>query len=71
MLGHSIAGAGAIELIISVLTIQNNIIPPTINYEVKDPDCDLDYVPNEKRAVWSTQYCPTPLPSAGRMPAWL
>lgn len=50
MLGHSIAGAGAIELIISVLTILNNIIPPTINYEVKDPDCDLDYVPNEKRA---------------------
>ena len=49
MLGHSIAGAGAIELIISVLTIQHNIIPPTINYEVKDPDCDLDYVPNEKR----------------------
>jgi 3-oxoacyl-(acyl-carrier-protein) synthase len=49
MLGHSIAGAGAIELISSVLTIQHNVIPPTINYEVKDPDCDLDYVPNEKR----------------------
>lgn len=49
MLGHSIAGAGAIELIISVLTIRHNLIPPTINYEVKDPDCDLDYVPNEKR----------------------
>jgi 3-oxoacyl-[acyl-carrier-protein] synthase II len=50
MLGHTIAGAGAIELIISVLTIQNSIIPPTINYEVPDPDCDLDYVPNEPRA---------------------
>ena len=50
MLGHPIASAGAIELIISVLTIQNNIIPPTINYEVPDPDCDLDYVPNEPRA---------------------
>jgi 3-oxoacyl-[acyl-carrier-protein] synthase II len=49
MLGHAIAGAGAIELIVSVLTLQHNIIPPTINYEVKDPDCDLDYVPNEKR----------------------
>ncbi len=49
MLGHSIAGAGAMELIISVLTMQHNLIPPTINYEVKDPDCDLDYVPNEKR----------------------
>jgi 3-oxoacyl-(acyl-carrier-protein) synthase len=50
MLGHPIASAGAIELIISVLTIHNNIIPPTINYEVPDPDCDLDYVPNEPRA---------------------
>ena len=49
MLGHPIAGAGAIELIISILTIQNNTIPPTINYEVPDPDCDLDYVPNEPR----------------------
>jgi 3-oxoacyl-[acyl-carrier-protein] synthase II len=49
MLGHSIAGAGAMELIISVLSIQHNSIPPTINYEVKDPDCDLDYVPNQKR----------------------
>jgi 3-oxoacyl-[acyl-carrier-protein] synthase II len=36
-------------LIISVLTIQNNIIPPTINYERPDPNCDLDYVPNEPR----------------------
>lgn len=50
MLGHSIAAAGAIELIISVLTLETGIIPPTINYGVKDPDCDLDYVPNEKRA---------------------
>jgi 3-oxoacyl-[acyl-carrier-protein] synthase II len=50
MLGHPIAGAGAIELVISVLTIHHNIIPPTINYEVPDPDCDLDYVPNEARA---------------------
>jgi len=50
MLGHPIASAGAIELIISVLTIHHTIIPPTINYEVPDPDCDLDYVPNEPRA---------------------
>ena len=49
MLGHSIASAGAIELIVSVLTIQKNIISPTINYEVPDPECDLDYVPNEPR----------------------
>jgi len=50
MLGHLIASAGTIELIVSVLTIQNNIIPPTINYETPDPECDLDYVPNETRA---------------------
>jgi 3-oxoacyl-[acyl-carrier-protein] synthase II len=50
MLGHPIAGAGAIELVISLLTIHHNIIPPTINYEIPDPDCDLDYVPNEPRA---------------------
>ena len=49
MLGHPIASTGAIELIISILTIHNNIIPPTINYERPDPDCDLDYVPNEPR----------------------
>ena len=51
MLGHTIAGAGAMELIISALTIQRGIIPPTINYEVPDPECDLDYVPNEPRAA--------------------
>jgi 3-oxoacyl-[acyl-carrier-protein] synthase II len=46
MLGHMIAAAGAIELIASVFAIRHNIIPPTINYEEKDPNCDLDYVPN-------------------------
>ncbi len=49
MLGHLIASAGTIEMIVSALTIQRNLIPPTINYEVPDPDCDLDYVPNEPR----------------------
>jgi 3-oxoacyl-[acyl-carrier-protein] synthase II len=49
MLGHLIASAGAIELIVSVMTIKKNIIPPTINYETPDPNCDLDYVPNEPR----------------------
>ena len=49
MLGHLIASAGTIELIMSVMTIQNKIIPATINYEIPDPDCDLDYVPNEPR----------------------
>jgi 3-oxoacyl-[acyl-carrier-protein] synthase II len=49
MLGHPISSAGVNELIVSVLTIQNNLIPPTINYETPDPECDLDCVPNEPR----------------------
>ena len=49
MLGHTIGAAGAIEAAVSVLTIQNGIIPPTINLENPDPDCDLDYVPNVAR----------------------
>jgi len=49
MTGHSIGAASAIELIASVLTLQNQFIPPTINYEYPDPECDLDYVPNEGR----------------------
>lgn len=49
MLGHMIAAAGAVELIASVLTIRDGIIPPTINYDVPDGACDLDYVPNVAR----------------------
>ncbi len=49
MLGHLVASAASIELIISVLTLNRGIIPPTINYENPDPECDLDYVPNEPR----------------------
>ena len=49
MTGHSIGGAGAIELVTSVMTILCGAIPPTINYENPDPDCDLDYVPNVAR----------------------
>ena len=49
MLGHLIASAAAIELIMSVMTINEQLIPPTINYEHPDPECDLDYVPNEPR----------------------
>ncbi len=51
MLGHLIGGAGAIEAAICIQTIVNGIIPPTINLEYPDPDCDLDYVPNVARKV--------------------
>jgi 3-oxoacyl-[acyl-carrier-protein] synthase II len=49
MIGHLLAGAGAVEAISTVLTIRDGIIPPTINYENPDPECDLDYVPNVAR----------------------
>jgi len=49
MLGHMMAGAGAIEAAVCVLAIRDGIIPPTINYEHPDPECDLDYVPNQAR----------------------
>ena len=49
MMGHMWAGAGVAEAIASLLTINEGIIPPTINYETPDPECDLDYVPNEAR----------------------
>lgn len=49
MIGHALGAAGAIELIASILTIENQFIPPTINHEFPDSECDLDYVPNKGR----------------------
>ena len=49
--GHTFGAAGAIEGIFSILALRDRVVPPTINYEDPDPDCDLDYVPNEARSA--------------------
>lgn len=49
MIGHLLGAAGAVETIATVLALHEGIVPPTINYEEPDPECDLDYVPNEAR----------------------
>ena len=51
MTGHTLGAAGAIESVYTVLAIDRSMIPPTINYEYPDPECDLDYVPNRPRAT--------------------
>jgi len=49
MTGHLAAGAGGIEAVAAILAMENNCVPPTINYEYEDPDCDLDVTPNNSR----------------------
>jgi 3-oxoacyl-[acyl-carrier-protein] synthase II len=49
MMGHTFGAAGAIEAIMCVLALRDGVLPPTINYREPDPECDLDYVPNEAR----------------------
>lgn len=51
MTGHLLGGAGALEALVCILAIRDGIVPPTINYETPDPECDLDYVPNVARTV--------------------
>ena len=50
MMGHTMGAASSIEAAACALSIQNGLIPPTINYQEKDLECDLDYVPNEARS---------------------
>jgi 3-oxoacyl-[acyl-carrier-protein] synthase II len=47
--GHCLGAAGAVEAIFTIFALQRGVLPPTINYEVPDPGCDLDYIPNEAR----------------------
>lgn len=56
MTGHLLGAAGGIEAIISVFSINHNIVPPTINYQTPDPQCDLDYVPNQARKLEKIEY---------------
>jgi len=51
MTGHMLGAAGGVEAAICALAVRDNVAPPTINYTTPDPDCDLDYVPNEKREM--------------------
>ncbi len=49
MTGHLLGAAGGVEAIATTLALHHGILPPTINYETPDPDCDLDYIPNQAR----------------------
>ena len=48
-IGHCLGAAGALEAVIAIMAIQEGVLPPTINQETPDPECDLDYIPNTAR----------------------
>jgi 3-oxoacyl-[acyl-carrier-protein] synthase II len=50
-LGHLLGASGGVEFVISILSLMNQLVPPTINIENQDPECDLDYVPNAARPI--------------------
>jgi 3-oxoacyl-[acyl-carrier-protein] synthase II len=69
--GHTLGAAGGLEAIIAAKSIFHNAVPPTINYETPDPDCDLDYVPNEARYMEVTAAMSTNLGFGGHNAAIL
>jgi len=69
--GHTLGAAGGIEAVIAVKSISGGVVPPTINYETPDPECDLDYVPNKKREMDVTAAMSTSLGFGGHNAAIL
>mmetsp|Transcript_23371 Transcript_23371/g.32744 ORF Transcript_23371/g.32744 Transcript_23371/m.32744 type:complete len:463 (+) Transcript_23371:96-1484(+) len=69
--GHTLGAAGGLEAIVAARSIADNVVPPTINYETPDPECDLDYVPNERREMEVTGAMSTNLGFGGHNAAIL
>ena len=70
MTGHMMGATGALEAIFCAQVVREGILPPTIHYETPDPECDLDYIPNQrarKRLMWRF---PMPSVLAGTMRCW-
>ncbi len=63
--GHAMGASGAVEIALSLLALREDFLPPTINLERPDPECDLDYVPNQPRAARVEHFPPTRLVSEG------
>lgn len=68
---HTLGAAGGLEAVVAARAISDNVVPPTTNYETPDPECDLDYVPNEKREMEVTGAMSTNLGFGGHNAAIL